>query len=176
MRFLASLALIAGVLSAEGKSPLRFEISWDQPMDGRVVLILAHRSPPEPRFQVNETLDTQQVFGVDVDRARSALIDGSTLGYPRESLDRVPAGEYFVQAVLNLYQTFHRAGGHLIKLPMDQGEGQHWFRKPGNLYSEPVRVTVDPASTAPIRVALSKAIPPIAPPKDTKYVKHVKIE
>ena len=31
---------------------------------------------------------------------------------------------------------------------MDQGEGQHWNRKPGNLYSEPVKVKIDPAVAA----------------------------
>src|SRR5258708_32613200 len=100
-RLPATLALVAGALAAQSRSPLRLEVSWERPMDGRLVLILAHRSPPEPRFQVSEMLDTQQVFGVDVDGARTALIDGSTLGYPRESLDRVPRGEYFGQAVLH---------------------------------------------------------------------------
>ena len=100
-------------------------------MDGRVVLIIAHRSPPEPRFQVSETLETQQVFGADVEGARTVTIDGLSLGYPRESLDGIPAGEYFVQAVLNVYETFHRADGHTLKLPMDQGEGQHWYRRAG---------------------------------------------
>jgi enterochelin esterase-like enzyme len=176
MRFLATLALVAGVLSAQSRSSLRFEISWDKPMDGHLVLILALRSPPEPRFQVSETLETQQVFGADVDGARTVVIDGSTLGYPREHLDRVPPGEYFVQAVLNVYQTFHRADGHTLKLPMDQGEGQHWFRKPGNLYSEPVRVRIDAASSTPIRIGLSKVMPAMQPPADTKYVRHVKME
>jgi hypothetical protein len=76
-----------------------------------LVLILALHSRPEPRFQVSETLETRQVFGADVDGARTVVIDGSTLGYPREHLDRVSPGEYFVQAALNVYQTFHRADG-----------------------------------------------------------------
>ena len=59
---------------------------------------------------------------------------------------QVPAGDYYVQAVLNIYETFHRADGRTLKLPMDQGEGQHWNRKPGNLYSEPAKVHFDPAS------------------------------
>ncbi len=176
MRFLLALALAAGSLGAQAASPLRFEISWEKPADGRVLLILANRNPPEPRSQTSEFLDTQQVFGVDVDGARSAAIGGSVPGYPRPSLDRVPPGEYFVQAVLNVYETFHRADGHTVKLPMDRGEGQKWNRKPGNLYSEPVRVRVDPASNTPIRIALSKVIPEIQPPADTKYVKHVRIQ
>ena len=176
MRLLASLLCIALRLAAQSKSPLRFEISWEKPMDGHVVLVLSSNPQGEPRNQVNEGLNTQQMFGADADGARTVSIDGATLGYPRESLDRVPAGEYTVQAVLNVYETFHRADGRTLKLPMDQGEGQHWNRKPGNLYSTPQKIAVDPAMGGTIRVELTKTIPPIEPPKDTKYIKHVKIQ
>ena len=43
----------------------------------------------------------------------------------------MPAGDYFVQALLHRYETFHRADGHVVKLPMDRGEGQHWDLAPG---------------------------------------------
>jgi S-formylglutathione hydrolase FrmB len=161
---------------AFAKSPLRFEISWDKPMDGHVVLVVSTTSAPEPRFQINEGLTTQQMFGAAVDGAGSVTIDGATVGYPREYLDQVPPGEYYVQAVLSVYETFHRADGHTVKLPMDHGEGQHWNRKPGNLYSEPVKMRIDPASATTIRIDLAKIIPPIEPPRDTRYIKHVKIE
>ena len=141
-----------------------------------MILIVSSNPQGEPRFQVNEGLSTQQVFGVDVVASRNAVIDGATLGYPREALDRVPAGEYTVQAVLNIYETFHRADGRTLKLPMDQGEGQHWNRKPGNLYSTPQKAALDPAKSSTIRVALNKTIPPIEAPKDTKYIKHVRIQ
>ena len=149
MRILASLLLSVVCLTAQPKSLLRFEVSWEKPMDGHVVLIVSSNPQGEPRNQVNEGLSTQQVFGADVDGARTVTIDGATLGYPREYLDRVPAGEYTVQAVLNVYETFHRADGRTLKLPMDQGEGQHWNRKPGNLYSAPQKIAVDPARAAP---------------------------
>ncbi|HLK66723.1 MAG TPA: alpha/beta hydrolase-fold protein [Bryobacteraceae bacterium] len=176
MRVLASLLLSVACLTAQSRSPLRFEISWEKPLDGHVVLIISSNPQGEPRNQISEGLSTQQMFGADVDGARSVTIDGATLGYPRESLDRVPAGEYTVQAVLNIYETFHRADGRTLKLPMDQGEGQHWNRKPGNLYSVPQKITVDPAKSSSIRIELNKTIPPIEPPKDSKYIKHVKIQ
>jgi hypothetical protein len=167
MRFLAAVLLCAA-LSAQPKSPLRFEVSWEKPMDGHVVLIVSSRSQGEPRSQISEGLDTQQVFGADVNAARTVTIDGATLGYPRESLDRVPAGEYTIQAVLNIYETFHRADGRTLKLPMDQGEGQHWSRKPGNLYSVPQKVTIDPAGSSVIKLELTKTVAPIDAPRDTK--------
>jgi hypothetical protein len=176
MRLFALAVLAAAAAAAPSQPHLRFEVSWPEAADGHVVLILANQNPPEPRFQISEGLQSQQMFGADVDGAKSVTIDGATLGYPRESLADVPAGEYYVQAVLNRYQTFHRADGHTVKLPMDEGEGQQWHSKPGNLYSEPVKVKIDPASTTPVRIELTKTIPPIDPPKDTKYIKHVRIQ
>src|SRR5580700_2704281 len=123
MRLLASLLCLAACLPAQPKSALRFEVSWEKPMDGHVVLILSSNPQGEPRNQISEGLNTQQMFGADVEDARAVTIDGGTPGYPRESLDRVPAGEYTVQAVLNIYETFHRADGRTLRLPMDQGEG-----------------------------------------------------
>lgn len=176
MRCSAAILLLPALASAQTRSPAHFEVTWPRALDGHVILILSTSATPEPRFAVNEGLNTQQIFGADVDAARSAVIDGNTLGYPRETLAQVPAGDYYVQAVLNLYETFHRAGGGTLKLPPDRGEGQHWNRKPGNLYSEPVKLHFDPASPASVRVPLTKTIPPIEPPKDTRFIKHVRIE
>src|SRR5271156_2534578 len=184
MRFmrLSGVLLLAAVgLWGQPKPGLRFEVSWAKPLDGHVVLILSTNNSQEPRFAVSEGLNTQQIFGADVTAGRAVVIDGATPGYPRDSLSQIPAGDYYVQAVLNVYETFHRAsgasaGGRTLKLPMDQGEGQHWNRKPGNLYSEPAKIHVDPASTAVARTELTKTIAAIESPKDTKFIKHVRIE
>lgn len=172
MRFLAAVLLFSATLPAQPA----FQISWPQPADGRLILILAKSNTREPRFEVSEGLETQQMFGVDVDNARTAAIDNAAPGYPLANLAQVPAGEYYVQAVLNRYETFHRSDGRTLKLPMDQGEGQHWNSKPGNLYSDAVKVKIDPHATAPIRIELGKTIPPIDPAADTPFIKHVKIQ
>ena len=57
--------------------------------------------------------------------------------------------EYYVQALLHRYETFHRADGHTVKLPMDRGEGQKWNLAPGNLFSKPIRVSIDPKAVSP---------------------------
>ena len=175
-RLSIGLLLFAAMLPASAKSPLKFEISWAKPMDGHVVVVIANTNQREPRLQITEGLDSQQMFGADVDNGRVVTIDGGAVGYPRATLDQVPAGEYYVQAVLNVYETFHRSDGHTVKLPMDYGEGQHWNRKPGNLYSEPVKVKIDPAASDVVKIELTKIIAPIEPPKDTKYIKHVKLQ
>jgi hypothetical protein len=123
--------------------------------------------------------DLEGLFGLDVNGLKpgeAAVVDASALGYPVRSLGQLPAGDYQVQAVLNVYETFKRADGHIVKLPPDRGEGQQWTRKPGNLFSKPQRLHVDPASGGVIRLSLTEKIPPIEPPKDTKYVKHLRIQ
>jgi hypothetical protein len=81
-----------------------------------------------------------------------------------------------VQAVLNRYQTFRRSDGKVVKLPADMGEGQQWNAKPGNLYSTPRWMRLDPRLRILNRVTLDQEIPPIASPADTKYIKHIRIE
>ncbi len=165
-------------------APLRIEVTVPEsagegPFDGRVLVMLSRDPSAEPRFQISDSLNTQQVFGVDVDGlqpGRPAVVDASAPGYPVASLAQVPAGKYTVQALLHKYETFRRSDGHTVKLPMDRGEGQQWSRAPGNLYSAPREIDVDPARPGPIRIALDRVIPPIPPPPDTKYVRHVRIQ
>src|SRR5438876_9392502 len=87
---------------------------------------------------------------------------------------RFKPGKYFVQALLHRYETFHRADGHTVKLPMDRGEGQHWNLAPGNLYSKPQELIVE--ASEQLSISLDQEIPPIPDPKDTKYVRHLKIQ
>jgi len=163
---------------------LRFAISFPgtsnkEPLDGRLLLLVSTDNSREPRFQISEDLTTQQVFGIDVEGLKpgqEAVVAADALGYPVRSLAQVPRGEYTVQALLHRYETFKRSDGHTVKLPMDRGEGQQWNRAPGNLYSTPRKVTIDPQKSDTIKILLDKVIPPIVPPKDTKYIKHVKMQ
>ena len=104
------------------------------------------------------------------------MIDDKVVGWPAPSLKEIPAGDYFVQAMLLRYETFHRADGHTVKMPMDQGEGQRWAVKPGNFYSKPVKMRLDPAASGEIRITLDQEIPPIDPPRDTKLVKYLRVQ
>jgi hypothetical protein len=149
------------------------------PLDGRLLLLLSTDPAAEPRLQINGSLKTQLVFGMDVEAlapGASATVDDSAFGYPIRSLSQVPPGDYYVQALLHRYETFHRADGHTVKLPMDRGEGQQWNRAPGNLYSKPLKISIGRSVPAPIAISLSEEIPPIPAPKDTKYVRHVRIQ
>ncbi len=176
-------AVMVGALSCGAAAPgFRFEIivpieMADGPVDGRILLLVSESDDPEPRFQRLRSLDTPLIFGVDVEGltpGEPAIVDATALGFPIESIAEIPAGDYFVQAVLNVYTTFERADGHTIKAHMDQWEGQHWNRSPGNLYSPVGRLAVDPASDGAVSISLTEEIPPIEPPEDTEYVKHIK--
>ena len=149
-----------------------------KPLDGRLLLLLSTDASEEPRMQIDDTPRSQMIFGVTVDGLApggAATVDATAFGYPIRSLKDVPPGEYTVQAVLNLYETFHRSDGSVIKLHMDQGEGQHWNITPGNLYSKPQKITIASGS-APIALSLTEEIPPIPAPQDTKYVRHIRIQ
>ena len=148
-------------------------------VDGRVLLLLTTNDETEPRFQVRAGFRAIQVFGVEVEGLVSdstVRIDDSIQGYPAAGLAAVPPGEYHVQAVLHRYSTFNRGDGHTVKLPMDRGEGQQWNRAPGNLFSLPRLIAFDPSSDTEIAITLDQIIPPIEPPADTDYVKHVRIQ
>lgn len=163
---------------------LKFSISFPAErsktaLDGRMLLLISKSGDSEPRFEISDSPKTQLIFGIDVDGlqpGQEAVIDASAFGYPLQSIAEIPAGEYYVQALLNKYETFHRSDGHTVKLPPDMGEGQRWNAKPGNLYSTPLKVAIDPAKKDIIKIALDQEIPPIEPPKDTKYIKHERIQ
>ena len=147
--------------------------------DGRLLLLLSNNDKNEPRFQIVDGPKTQLAFGIDVENWRAGetkVFDASVFGYPIASLADVPAGEYYVQAFLHKYETFNRADGHTVKLPMDRGEGQQWNRAPGNLYNKPVKISYDPKKRTRISIVIDQEIEPIVPPKDTKYVKHIQIK
>ncbi|NUQ22559.1 MAG: hypothetical protein HUU34_01305 [Saprospiraceae bacterium] len=140
--------------------------------------MLATNDKSEPRFQIEDGLNTQIAFGINVEgwkAGETRMLDSTAFGYPYTRLSDIPPGEYFVQALLHKYETFKRADGHTVKLPMDRGEGQQWNLAPGNLYSKPVKLRIDPASPQQIELVMDQEIAPIEPPKDSKYVKHVRI-
>ena len=181
-----ALAVWAQAPRQDGNGRLRFAISFPsarsaQPLDGRVLLFISDDGRTEPRTQTDQyrANTTRPIFGVDVDALRPGqeiLIDESIVGWPARSLRDIPNGEYFVQALVNRYETLHRSDGHTVKMPMDQGEGQRWAVKPGNLYSMPVKMRLDSATTGLVKISMDQEIAPIEPPKDTAQVKYLRMQ
>jgi hypothetical protein len=185
MRFLLfTLSLLAAGLACVADASaqtisVRFPAARsEKPLDGRLLLLLSNDPSDEPRMQIDDSLKSQMIFGVTVDGWKPdqpITIGDDAQGYPRASLKDVPAGEYTIQAVLNVYETFHRSDGKTVKLAPDRGEGKLWNLAPGNLLSKPQLVHIGPGAP-PITVSLDEVIPPIKPEPDTKYVRHIRIQ
>ncbi|HUL35367.1 MAG TPA: esterase [Candidatus Eisenbacteria bacterium] len=150
-------------------APLVIEITFPKelsasPVDGHILLIISRDASEEPRFGVGEGFESQQAFGVDVDTwqpGSPARVDASTLGYPLVSLNSLPAGDYHVQAVLNVYETYHLGNGKIVQLPPDRGEGQHWQTKPGNFLTKVEKLHLDPKTSGIVRIAFDHKVPPL---------------
>lgn len=177
------LAAMGALVSARQASPgPRFEVSFAAaahagPITGRVYVAISRTDDRPPIQQTGVT--GVPLFSVPIEAlspGAAAVIGEDALGHPLRSLRDLPAGEYFVQPFVNVYTKFERADGHTVWLHMDQWEGQNWKRSPGNLFGEPVRVRIDPASTAPIRLVADQVIPPVEVPADTEFVKRIKIQ
>jgi len=151
----------------------------DTPLDGRLLLMFSKNDEAEPRFQITGGLNTQLIFGMNVDAlsgGQNVEFDADVFGFPLNSLSELEAGDYYVQALLHIYETFDLSTGHQVKLPMDNGEGQQWNRSPGNLYSKPVKVTVSEKGQVELAIVMDQVIPEIEPAEDTEWIKHIRIK
>ena len=64
-----------------------------EPLDGRIVLVLAQREDPEPHFQVSAGPRAPLIFGIDVEDWQPgtvATFDDTVFGFPTEKLSDVP--------------------------------------------------------------------------------------
>jgi hypothetical protein len=150
-------------------------------LDGRLLLLLATDPEKEPRLQMGHDFETQEgiMFGIDVEgwwAGEPIMMGPDTMGCPIPRLGDLPPDEYHVQALLHRYETFHRSDGHIVKLPMDRGEGQKWHLAPGNLYSAPRTLTLDPAQGEVHKIVLDQVIEDFEEREDTAYIKHVRIQ
>lgn len=107
----------------------------------------------------------------------SVVVEAQALGYPLRSLRDLPEGDYFVQAVMNVYTLCKRSDGHTVWVHMDDSLGANVLNTaPGNLYSEVRKVHLAPSEAPSVKLELTKVIPPQPDPADTEWVKHVRIE
>jgi S-formylglutathione hydrolase FrmB len=178
----SALAAAPPRAAAQSASP-RFEITVPrsvraEPLTGRVFVFLTTDSTREPRFQGGALGANAPFFGVDVAQlapGTPAVIDAHTLGFPVRSLAELPAGDYYVQALANVYTELHRADGHVIWAHVDRWEGQQMTTSPGNLVSAVEKIHLDPAAPRTVRLTLGTVLPPVTVPPDTKWVRRIRI-
>jgi hypothetical protein len=150
------------------------------PLDGRVILLLSRDLNREPRTHVepDEPLAIPYLFGLNVERLapnQAVIVGDGAFGWPAAHLSAIPTGDYLIQAVLNRYETFRLADGRVLQLPPDQGEGQQWAKKPGNLYSTPLRLHIEAGHASKTALTLNQQIEAIAAPTDSEFVRHIRI-
>ncbi|HET8892069.1 MAG TPA: alpha/beta hydrolase-fold protein [Candidatus Angelobacter sp.] len=176
---LLSLALSVSAAASSITFKITLPASQPQPITGRLFVIIARANDPEPRLQVGSWRSRTEMLAIDVQDlqpGQAATVDALTLGYPFKSVRELPAGDYYVQGLLNVYTRFQRSDGNTIWAHMDQWEGQQFNKSPGNLFTDAGHFHLDPLTGYEIRLNLDHKIPTPLPPGDTQYVKHVKIQ
>jgi hypothetical protein len=174
----ACATILCAVHGARAQAP-RFEVTvarsaYPQPLTGRLVIIAAKQESPEPRLTVSP--QGPAVFGMDLQEVaagQTVVLTESAIGYPT-SLAGLAPGDYYVQAVVDVYQRLHRADGHTVWAHMNDGRIESFNFAAGNLYSDVQRVHVGKGGT--FHLTLSHVMPPAKRPVDTEWVKHVTIQ
>ncbi|MEO8448987.1 MAG: hypothetical protein ABI647_04295 [Gemmatimonadota bacterium] len=172
----AAVALLFGGRPAAGQ---QFQVSFTRgahagPITGRLVLVVSKTREPEPRLAISPS--GPAAFGVDLDQVapdQAVVVDDGAVGYPWK-LSSLPPGDYFVQAVINVYEKARRSDGHTIWVHLNDGSTEFFTTAAGNLYSEVQAVHV--AGGAKLKVALTKVMQAEPGPQDTEWLKHVKIQ
>ena len=166
----ALLALAAGDRFEVVVAP---EASGGAPLTGHLVLVVAKSGEPEPRLLISPS--GPALFGVDLvalEPGATAVVDDATLGHPLP-LAELAAGDYFVQALVNVYEEVKRADGRVLWLPMNDGHQEPFQVSPGNLVSDVQKVRLGDGATH--RVEVARVLPPIERPADSEWVKRVSI-
>lgn len=164
---LIALSACVSLSHAQSTAPLRFEVVLPTQLKapftrGRMFVVLGKRADPEPWHHIGDTgVDAAPLFACDVDAlavGAPIVLDAHSQRFPLPQFDDLKPGDYFVQAAF-------RCNPDLRVLDA-----------PGNLFSEPRKVHVDPSSHDVIQIELTRAEPPESLPADTDMVKFVKIE
>ena len=182
--FLIAIPFISTAQSYQKKTNHSFAISFaknasQKPITGRLFLAISRDKEPGPRYEAGSYFKSVPFWGKDVDQlepGNNVVIDTSVLGYPLANFSDLRAGDYYVQAILNVYTQFHRADGHTIWAHQDKWEGQHFNSSPGNLISSVQKIHYDPSEDQQFSLKLDSVLPAIKLPEDTKQVKRFKIK
>ena len=177
-----SAACVAALVLADvslAQAP-RFEVTVDPatraaPLTGRLVVVVTKTVQPEPRMVIAP--QGPALFAIDLDQLRAgqpAIVDTKTsLGYP-VPLAAIPAGDYYAQAIVNVYEPIKRADGKTIWVHFNDGTQEVMQIAAGNVYSEVQKIHVGDGGTVKLRI--NKVIAPSPRPEDTEWVKHVRIQ
>ncbi len=174
----ASVMIALATASAFASGP-RFEVLYTRsavagPVTGRLIVMLSKAAEPEPRFAFS--LRGAALAGIDVEKlepGRAIVVDDGAASYPCK-LSQIPPGDYYAQAIIQVYDELHRADGRTIWVPWNDGRIEFFNTAAGNLVSDVVPVHVGPGSSA--RIEIGRVLPASPPPQDTEWLKHVSVQ
>ena len=160
------LSVALGAQEPARTATLQIEVSatsglLETPQDGRLFVILGRRAGPEPRLTVGTPgRDAAPTLARDVSGfgpGAVGVIDSRAAAFPIENLAHLPPDDYWVQAVF------------------DRSRDLKSVNAPGNLYSAPRKMHLDPLRDRVVRLELTKRIPAESLPTDTERHKYVKL-
>lgn len=149
-----------------GRGKLAFEVRVGQgllpkPTDGRVMLAIGRPGTREPRRLLGQAeSNAAAMLGADgyhLTAGSTVTLDERSLIFPIAHLFKLAPGNYVVQAVF--------AHNRDLCLP----------DAPGNLFSEPVALYLDPASSGTIPIELTRVVPEERLPTDTAEIKYLRL-
>lgn len=166
------------MLVAQAQAP-RFEVTVDpatrsQPLTGRLVVAISKVPTPEPRMIIAP--QGAAIFAIDLDQlpaGAAAIVDEKSLGYPY-ALTSLPPGEYYAQAIVNVYEQVTRSDGKRIWVHMTDGTQEVMQIAAGNVYSDVQKIRVGDGGT--VALSINKVIAASPRPADTDWVKRVRIQ
>jgi hypothetical protein len=146
---------------------LRFRVTMadgllSAPEDGRVLVVLGRQAGVEPRKSLGQSgLNAPPVLATDARQfapGKAVVLDGKAVTFPIDDLARLPAGDYWAQAV------FHH--NRDLNIPNSSG----------TLYCTPRRVRLDPAREETVELQLTQQVPAEKMPAETERLKYIKLQ
>jgi S-formylglutathione hydrolase FrmB len=162
-----SSTIIVTTEAADSPARLSFEIFPPDQIppgatNGRLFVILSRSSSIQPRLTLGRTgMQRPQALARDVaafSPGQPVTVGAKDFSFPATNLSQIPPGEYFVQALF------------------DYNPDLRFANAPENLYSKVQKAGIDPAKDIAIKLALTEQIPPEKTPKETQFLKFVKLE
>ena len=160
---------LAGEVWAQAAQALRFEVTAPprveaSSMTGRLIIAavpVTGRRRLEPRLRIGTVgANATPIAAVDVDQLASGqtvIVDETAVAFPVERLSDLPPAEYDVQAVFDVSRNIRMPGA------------------PGNWYSHPRRISIEPDRDLTVSLALTEQVPLEPLPSDTEYVRYVEL-
>ena len=166
-----------------GKAKARFEITIpasvrSEATTGRAYVIMSRTNETEPRLQIGRV--GAPMFARDFSSAsanRPIIVDGTDLGTPVADMADVPAGEYWVQAIVNVYSRVQaRRRTHRLDARRPVGRSARGIVRRETCTATPQKVRIDPRRPTVVRLAIDADNPADRVPADNEYVQRFKFQ